>query len=65
MLSGTYTRKEGLIEQSFSFKEDNKVEVSAFGIDVEGTYQIEDGKITVEEYITWMEGCFPNRTPKT
>ena len=24
-----------------------------------------DGKITVEEYITWMEGCFPNRTPKT
>ena len=47
MLSGTYTRKEGLIEQSFSFKEDNKVEVSAFGIDVEGTYQIEDGKITI------------------
>ena len=24
-----------------------------------------DGKITVEEYITWMESCFPNRTPKT
>ena len=24
-----------------------------------------DGKITVEEYIAWMESCFPNRTPKT
>ena len=24
-----------------------------------------DGKITIEEYIAWMEGCFPNRTPKT
>ena len=24
-----------------------------------------DGKITVEDYIAWMEGCFPNRTPKT
>ena len=24
-----------------------------------------DGKITFEEYIAWMEGCFPNRTPKT
>ena len=23
-----------------------------------------DGKITVEEYVAWMEGCFPNRTPK-
>lgn len=24
-----------------------------------------DGKITVEEYVAWMEDCFPNRTPKT
>ena len=46
-LKGTYTSKEGLIEQSFTFKEDNKVEVSAFGIDVEGEYLIEDGKITI------------------
>ena len=46
-LSGTYTIKDGLIEQSFTFKEDNKVEVSAFGVDVEGDYQIEDGKITI------------------
>ena len=23
-----------------------------------------DGKITIEEYVAWMEGCFPNRTPK-
>jgi hypothetical protein len=46
-LSGTYTSKEGLIEQSFTFKDDNKVEVSAFGIDVEGEYLIEDGEITI------------------
>ena len=36
-----------IIKQSFTFKEDNKVEVSAFGIDVEGEYLIEDGKITI------------------
>ena len=46
-LNGTYTSKEGLIKQSFTFKEDNKVEVSAFGIDVEGEYLIEDGEITI------------------
>lgn len=46
-LKGTYTSKEGLTEQSFTFKEDNKVEVSAFGIDVEGEYLIEDGEITI------------------
>ena len=46
-LKGTYTSKEGLIEQSFTFKEDNIVEVSAFGIDVEGEYLIEDGEITI------------------
>ena len=45
-LSGTYTTKDG-IQQSFTFKEDNKVQVSAFGIDVEGDYVIEDGKITI------------------
>lgn len=46
-LKGTYTSKEGLIEQSFTFKEDDKVEVSAFGIDIEGDYVIEDGEITI------------------
>ena len=46
-LKGTYTSKDGLIEQSLTFKEDNKVEVSAFGIDVEGEYLIEDGEITI------------------
>lgn len=45
-LSGTYTT-EGLIKQSFTFKEDNIVAVSAFGIDVEGTYVIKDDKITI------------------
>ncbi len=46
-LEGTYTSKEGLIEQSFTFKEDNKVEVSAFGLDIEGEYKIEDEQITI------------------
>ena len=46
-LSGTYTNDDGLIKQSFTFKEDNKVEVSAFGIDVEGEYEIKDGKIII------------------
>ena len=46
-LNGKYTSKDGLIEQSFTFDKDNRVEVSAFGIDVEGEYLIEDGKITI------------------
>ena len=46
-LNGIYTNNEGLIKQSFTFKDDNMVEVSAFGIDVEGKYLIEDGKITI------------------
>ncbi|MBR4864571.1 MAG: hypothetical protein IKU07_08340 [Oscillospiraceae bacterium] len=46
-LKGTYTSNEGLVEQSFTFKDDNKVEVSAFGIDIEGEYLIEDGEITI------------------
>lgn len=45
-LNGTYT-SDGLIEQSFTFKEDNIVVISAFGIDAEGTYKIEDDKITI------------------
>lgn len=45
-LSGTYTA-EGIIEQSFTFKEDNVVEFSAFGVSAEGTYKIEDDKITI------------------
>ena len=46
-LSGTYTNDEGLVKQSFTFKEDNKVAVSAFGISVEGEYLIEDNTITI------------------
>ena len=49
-LSGTYSNDEGLIKQSFTFKEDNKVEVSAFGIDVEGEYHIEDIKSETESH---------------
>ncbi len=46
-LKGTYTNKLGPIEQSFTFMDDNKVKVSAFGIDIEGEYEIEDGEITI------------------
>lgn len=46
-LSGTYTNKNGIIEQSFTFKDDNKVAVSAFDIEIEGEYAIEDGQITI------------------
>ena len=45
-LSGTYT-SDGIIKQSFTFKEDNVVVMSAFGIDAEGTYKIEDEKIII------------------
>ena len=44
--SGTY-QADGLVGQSFTFMEDNKVKLSAFDIDAEGTYVIEDGKIII------------------
>lgn len=46
-LSGTYTNSEGLIKQSFTFKEDNVVDFTAFGLDVTGEYEIEDDKIII------------------
>lgn len=46
-LRGKYTSKESGIEHSFTFKEDNKVGVSAFDIEVEGDYVIENGEITI------------------
>ncbi len=45
-LSGTYTANDGLVKQSFTF-EDDKVEVSAFGIEIEGEYEIKDDKIII------------------
>ncbi len=45
-LSGKYT-SDGIIAQSFTFKEDNIVVISAFGIEAEGKYKIEDGRITI------------------
>lgn len=44
-LKGTYVNAEGLTEQSFTFKEDNKVDVSAFDVSVESEYQIEENTI--------------------
>lgn len=46
-LSGTYTNDDGFVKQSFTFKEDNKVDVSAFGIEVEGEYLIKNDTITI------------------
>ena len=46
-LSGTYTNKDGIIEQSFIFEKDNIVKVSAFGVNIEGEYVIKDGEITI------------------
>ena len=48
-LKGTYTNTDGLVEQSFTFMEDNKVKMSAFGIDVEATYEI-DGDTIILTY---------------
>ena len=45
-LSGTYTT-DGVIEQSLTFQEDNVVVISAFGINAEGIYRIEDDKIII------------------
>lgn len=44
-LSGTY-RSEGLIAQTFTFKDDN-VTMSAFGINANGTYKIDGDKIVI------------------
>lgn len=46
-LKGTYTMKEGLVEQSFTFLEDNRVKMSAFGIEIEGEYEIDGDEITI------------------
>ena len=45
-LEGKYV-SDGFIKQSFTFKEDNVVVMSAFGIEAEGTYVIEDDEITI------------------
>ena len=54
-LNGTYTSTDGLVEQSFIFKEDDRVAVSAFGIEIEGDYVIEDGEITITYEILGFE----------
>ncbi len=46
-LSGTYTTTDGLVKQSFTFERDNKVKVSAFGVNIEGEYEIKGDEITI------------------
>lgn len=50
-LRGTYSLKDNLVEQSFTFMEDDKVEMSAFGINIDGEYLIEDGQITITYHL--------------
>lgn len=49
-LKGTYVNKEGLVEQRLTF-EDGKVEMSAFGVEIEGDYAIEDGEIVITYHL--------------
>ena len=46
-LNGKYVAKDSLLEQSFTFLSDNKVKMSAFNVNVEGEYMIEDDEITI------------------
>jgi len=49
-LNGTYSTDVlgGILgENSFTFSGGNKVKMSAFGIDADGTYEIKDGNIIV------------------
>ena len=47
VLIGRYTNKDGIVETSFVFKDDNKIEVAALNFGVEGEYLIENGEITI------------------
>jgi hypothetical protein len=45
-LSGTY-KSQGLISQSFTFSGSDKVTMSAFGINANGTYKISGNTMTI------------------
>ena len=45
-LNGTYTVQDSLVNQSFTFEGD-KVKVSAFGINVDGEYEIKGDEIII------------------
>ncbi len=46
-LNGTYVNDNGIIKQTITFNRDNTIVVSAFGVDIEGEYKIENNKLTV------------------
>lgn len=46
VLRGTYST-EGVLKQSVTFKDNNEISLSAFGIDINGTYRIENDKIII------------------
>lgn len=67
-LNGTYSAEllGGILgENSFTFSGGNKVKMSAFGIDADGTYEINDGNITInyslfgQDY-TWKQSFSQN-----
>ena len=45
-LNGTYVSK-GLLAESVTFSSNGTVTMSAFGLDVNGTYRINDGKMII------------------
>ena len=53
-LSGTYVSEEGGISQSVTFS-GNKITMSALGLDINGTYTISDGKITITYSVLGVE----------
>ena len=66
-LSGTY-RTSGSLSYTVTF-EDDKITMSAFGVDAEGTYEISDGKITMTYTVfgittSWSQ-TFEKRDSKT
>ena len=46
-LRGIYVNREGIIEQKFIFDADNKVRMSAFGLQIEGDYVIESDMLFI------------------
>ena len=56
-LRGTY-RSQGLISQTFTFSGSDKVTMSAFGINANGTYKINGDKMTITYTIFGMDSTW-------
>ena len=56
-LSGTY-KSQGLVSQSFTFSGGDKITMSAFGINADGTYKISGDKMTITYSIFGIESSW-------